>query len=281
MSSHIKKFIKLSSLIFLLPLSFTSLATDYTDLQAYEIEVVIFSFNQTQSAGSEIWPDLVTTESVENSIELHNSSSLTLVPGVDEKAYYYSTLPAEKFRLVEQAEKLANSNDFSVIYHNAWIQPGLNKENAEFIHIKSIENQQQISVIDPLSNVTNNQGQITPTNPLYINNNPAEADTNVLLDGVVKVELGRYLHIYFDLKYQRNLAPQQGVIDATETSYKDIKYYPVQTHRRMRSKEVHYIDHPLIGILVLATPFERPEDNEEVEMINQPLNRLQAIPLSN
>jgi len=28
----------------------------------------------------------------------------------------------------------------------------------------------------------------------------------------------------------------------------------------MKSRELHYIDHPLIGIIVEATPIEMPED---------------------
>ncbi|MDH3450858.1 MAG: peptidoglycan binding protein CsiV, partial [Gammaproteobacteria bacterium] len=32
--------------------------------------------------------------------------------------------------------------------------------------------------------------------------------------------------------------------------------YPVRYHRRMRSSELHYIDHPLVGILILVTPVE-------------------------
>jgi len=260
--------------VLLLPMP--ALATDYSDLPAYEIEVVIFSFNQTQSAGSEIWPDLVTTESVENAIELHNSTSLTQVPGPDQMAYYYSKIPAESFRLSEKVNKLIASKKFKVIYHSAWIQPGLDKENAEFIHIQSINNNSTVPVIDALTNINDN---FSSANPSIIQSTDNKAQ-QPLLDGVVKVELGRYLHIYFDLKYQRNLAPQQGVIESSK-NYKDIKFYPVQTHRRMRSKEVHYIDHPLIGILVLATPFELPTEEDSEELINQPLYRLENIPRSN
>ncbi len=254
-------------------------AVDYSDLNAYEIEIVIFSFNQSQSAGSEIWPDLVTTASIENAIELHNATSLTQVPGPDEKAYYYSKIPAENFRLANQVEKLTASNRYKVIYHSAWIQPGLDKENAEFIHIQSANNNGAFPVIDPIGNIYNGNSN-NPSNPLIIQPSENVAAKTPLLDGVIKVELGRYLHIYFDLKYQRNIAPQQGVIDSSK-NYKDIKFYPVQTHRRMRSKEIHYIDHPLIGILVLATPFELPVEDNGEEMINQPLYKLENIPISN
>ncbi len=38
--------------------------------------------------------------------------------------------------------------------------------------------------------------------------------------------------------------------------------FPFRQSRRMRSGELHYLDHPLIGILVLVTPYEDDEDTD-------------------
>ncbi len=54
------------------------------------------------------------------------------------------------------------------------------------------------------------------------------------LEGTVKVSLGRYLHVDLDLLLDHR--------------------YRFQAHRRMRSGEIHYIDHPLMGALVLISP---------------------------
>ena len=264
--------------VWLIIFSFESVAVDYTEVPAYEIEVIIFKFNDSRSAGNEIWPDLVESVSVENSITLHNNYSFTLTPGVDTKGYYYAKLPADKYRLSDELGKLTASKEYEILYHSAWIQPGLDKENAESIHIKSNGITTKPSIINPIAPA--------PVNNLELNNNslitgqnnqPAE---DAILDGLIKVELGRYLHIHFDLKYQRDLAPGQGILNASSLkTYKQLKYYPVQTHRRMRSKEVHYIDHPLIGILVLATPFELPSEETEPETINAPLLKLGDVPV--
>lgn len=269
---------KLSTLACLLFISSNISATDYSDLKAYEIEVVIFKSKSTKAAGSETWPDLVTTESTSNSIELHNSTSLTLIPGPDEKAYYYSKIPAENFRLTNEAEKLVKSNEYEVIFHSAWIQPGLDKENAEFIHIQSNENDNNLNIIDPL--LSDSSQSINQAQSMILATDQNIIETQPVLDGVIKVELGRYLHIFFDLKYKRDLAPVQGIINTKSSgTYKEIKYYPVQTQRRMRSKEVHYIDHPLIGILVLATRFELPTEDEQ-DMSDQPLLKLKDVPVN-
>lgn len=253
-------------------------AIDYTDLPAYEIEVVIFKFTDSRSSGNEVWPDLVKTESLENSIELHNSTSLTQIPGVDTKGYYYSKIPQENFRLSSEAEKLTASKKYKILYHSAWIHPGLDKESAESIHIKATESDLTSAALDSLTPSIIDNTSISHYQPSF--NKAPQEEENTILEGLIKVELGRYLHINFDLKYKRDLAPVQGVINiASLKNYEDIKYYPVKMHRRMRSKEVHYIDHPLIGILVLATRFELPEDGTTPEFVDTPLIKLKDVPV--
>jgi hypothetical protein len=54
------------------------------------------------------------------------------------------------------------------------------------------------------------------------------------MEGTIKVSVGRYLHVDLDLLLGKS--------------------YRMQAHRRMRSKELHYIDHPKMGALVLISP---------------------------
>jgi hypothetical protein len=56
------------------------------------------------------------------------------------------------------------------------------------------------------------------------------------LDGTVKISVERYLHINLDLLLNGR--------------------YRFTGHRRMRSGETHYIDHPMMGALVLVSPLE-------------------------
>ena len=37
----------------------------------------------------------------------------------------------------------------------------------------------------------------------------------------------------------------------------------IERSRRMRSGEVHYLDHPLLGMVVKVTPWEEPEESQE------------------
>jgi hypothetical protein len=58
--------------------------------------------------------------------------------------------------------------------------------------------------------------------------------------GVVQVTRGRYLHARVDLVYYDELGGP----------------YRLEGRRRMRSNELHYLDHPLFGVLVVVTPVE-------------------------
>lgn len=59
------------------------------------------------------------------------------------------------------------------------------------------------------------------------------------LDGTLRVYLTRYLHVDTDLLYQR---------EGSEIPVR------LQASRRMRSGELHFLDHPLFGVLILVTP---------------------------
>lgn len=96
------------------------------------------------------------------------------------------------------------------------------------------------------------------------------------LDGTVKVVVSRYLHVYTDLHFTTPVqwtaipqadAPADAAADEGESRPRgggDITAprvalgpdgramlsYPFVQHRRMRSGELHYLDHPVLGMLI-------------------------------
>lgn len=68
------------------------------------------------------------------------------------------------------------------------------------------------------------------------------------LQGLIKITKGRYLHIETDL-----------LLNKPDSSHP----YRIQLHRRMRSNELHYIDHPMAGLIALAKRYEPEEIIEE------------------
>jgi hypothetical protein len=61
------------------------------------------------------------------------------------------------------------------------------------------------------------------------------------LVGTAKVSVRRYLHLDLDLLLESSNGPAPGGL------------YRMQAHRRMRKGELHYIDHPAMGVLVRIT----------------------------
>lgn len=61
------------------------------------------------------------------------------------------------------------------------------------------------------------------------------------LVGTAKVSARRYLHLDLDLLLESSNGPAPNGL------------YRMQAHRRMRSGELHYIDHPAMGVLVRIT----------------------------
>lgn len=62
---------------------------------------------------------------------------------------------------------------------------------------------------------------------------------NVGMSGLVRVARGRYLHLDAELR----LGP-------------DPRVPPLTMHRRFRSGELHYVDHPQVGILIQAERYQ-------------------------
>ena len=69
--------------------------------------------------------------------------------------------------------------------------------------------------------------------------------------GNVRVSLARYLQIELDLLYTR---PPPVTDDAAAPADAIPTRFRLIAERRMRSRELHYIDHPMFGVLVLVTP---------------------------
>ncbi|NVK37980.1 MAG: hypothetical protein HWE18_08655 [Gammaproteobacteria bacterium] len=66
------------------------------------------------------------------------------------------------------------------------------------------------------------------------------------LKGLFYLHVSRYLHSKIDLQFIPNQAKSPSELISFQQS------------RRMRSKEIHYIDHPLVGALIRILPVEHP-----------------------
>jgi len=167
----------------------------------YDIEIVILEDTSGRYSKTENWPIIPEEVATENKNPAHSRSA--------ESEKRIKLLPNESFKLNDEIKRIEESNEYKVLLHTAWRQPGLDKPVAFPVHI-----------------ATNDQ---------------PESKVGSYIEGDITLVLSRYLHVSGDLTFYRN--EKDGYVP-----------YPVKFDRRMRSRETHYIDHPMISVLVLTTP---------------------------
>jgi hypothetical protein len=133
----------------------------------------------------------------------------------------------------------------------------------------------------------------------------AEGETPLpRLDGTLRLILSRYLHLESDLvwreplpSYLAGMLPVEDIAasevaitgeeqvaapaalegdeammstEAETLSELNYQVFRMKQSRRMRSNEVHYIDHPLFGIIALVTRYELPQPETTEAAAQQP-----------
>ncbi len=84
------------------------------------------------------------------------------------------------------------------------------------------------------------------------------------LTGTVRLFQSRYLHFETDLFYRKAAYdnPAQG--------------FRLKDHRRINTKELAYFDHPVFGMLVMATRLRRSGEQVEQEPVEEPANAVET-----
>jgi hypothetical protein len=211
------------------------------DARWYQVEVILFSQDSEGFRGSEQWPNDYRLPDSQNAIELR--------PYSEGERVAFSLIASEGLQLNGEADRVRADPDLRLLTHMAWIQPGLESEKTKGVRLalRHEDELAQQAIVDPF----------TP---------PA-------LEGVLTLTLSRYLHIKADLLYRE--ARRDGEFeDSMEANYQppgpvDLfmlsenneslpwspwQIYRMEESRRMRSNELHYLDHPMFGMLVRVTP---------------------------
>lgn len=224
----------------------------------YQVEMIVFA--RKEDNGNEHWPTNIKLRYPGDWVELKAAAS-----GADAKEPFY-VLPSNERQLNAQALKLQRSGRAEVLFHNAWRQIITNKNRSKAIIInggqtygqhQALEGSIRLSVATYLELQTNlwfsqfdlNIGQeVTqqwPTIPLRPNYSEVPAsrlslDSNIDLDQELAEE---------------NTQSESTSSIAEDSGYVTRKIILLQQERDMRSGEVHYIDHPILGIIVQVTHY--------------------------
>jgi hypothetical protein len=229
---------KILTTIFLLFLTLSHAHADDVaaakDLKEYDVEIIIFEDAHASYLKSETWDQKSKTEEQQAASTKKSKISTT---------GFKSIKPAI---LKKQYKRINGSSAYNVLFYGAWRQAGLDKEKAFEININKLKS----------SHTDKSKNNLT---------------------GTFKLVLARYLHIYNQLNYHRKITasadPETTAANPGENEKQtevvsnglvpNNGIYPLNSHRRMRSKELHYIDHPLVGMLIQINPVKKKKETTE------------------
>ncbi|MGK0476485.1 MAG: hypothetical protein ACJAYV_002160 [Oleispira sp.] len=254
----------------------------------YEVEVVLIGYQDNQKISHEHWPEILIKDQLTDALvsdttlmskrtsdpwqwinwwndQEEPTHDLYNVKGG--QASNIVTTPKLRTPFAEQGiafegtiKRFSNTDKLQVMWSRKWQQPIPEKEDTELA-----ENAVKIDFRTPL----NFQKTLSSSAPLL------EAEVT----GELYLYRSRYLHLVSNLNIQHwqslnnnsatdksinvlpnhsnnndNIIPSNSSSPLTAIDEIPLRAASVKQSRRMRSNELHYIDHPLLGILVRVTP---------------------------
>lgn len=241
----------LTAIALMLPLAILPAAGNERD-DWYDIEIIVFEHKAGPGAAAELWTPDPGAPAVETAIEPAPPPGmlpplLTESMPVADVRMPYRQLDASELRLERLHNRLTVSGDYEPRLHLGWRQPANPDQPVRGVRVRMPE---KMSVGD----------HQLPAGALFIDTRAVRAPLPraAVVDGVVSLQRSRFLHLSLDLLL---LEPS---LETAETGLFSIfsrresrqKVYRLQAQRRIRANEVHYFDHPVIGVLVQVTPHE-------------------------
>ena len=236
----------LMAIIFLFTVA--SHASDNAEKQLYDVELLVFQ-QLVDSDDGEIWPvdisawfneapDALQADTVPEFTDGRTISEFGSRPKIS-NGDFDETMKSEKILLSEQADPIDKVN---------WLAGGEYKLLDEAAALR------RSSGFRPLAHIAWRQvaADRNLAKPIRL---PAseKTKTGAYIDGKVKLSLGRYLHLDLNLQFHEVLGT-----DLFEQPEFDIPEIRLEEKRRMRSRKLHYFDHPRFGVLAIITPYEAP-----------------------
>lgn len=254
----------------------------------YEVELIVFAYTDPQALEAEQWPLLEGIELPRDSLVALRlpsdaplaqsddnlpavglrSAAAASAPAPDMPAAY-EILPADSLRLNAAYQHLSRSAKTTPLLHVAWRQPTLDEQHAPPVLL-------QDGMTEPLhapsaADAASDTAFVGPISPRLI--------------GTVRVSVARYLHLAADLVYRQRVTqraaepvsdlelwydrPYPTLNEPQGPAYRlhqwqAIRGFEMQESRRMRSTKLHYLDHPMFGLLAVITPVQLPEATKAV-----------------
>ncbi|RYY02039.1 MAG: hypothetical protein EOO53_15030 [Gammaproteobacteria bacterium] len=191
----------------------------------YQVELIVFARNESNP--QENWP---------SDIKLIYPENLLSVKADGNSPEGFSLLPANERLLNPQAATLARSGSYTLLYHQAWRQMIYGrKANIAISGGKTFNGHQEL------------EGSISLSVAQYL-----KVQTNLWLTQFAPAGTN-----ITDTWPELPNIPNTDISEADKSQgYLIKRIVKLSEVRTMRSSEVHYIDHPLLGVIVKIIPVE-------------------------
>lgn len=202
----------------------------------------------------------------------------------------YKLLAPEEYQLHGAFAKLKENENYQPLIHVAWRQVIPPRATPDLIHLHS---DLPLPVLTPNVNEAVAESDMELP-PVYEDNLSLELPVEMMfeedelpktIDGTVSLGLGRYIHVGVDLALFKPLQgidsppaytlPQPPQMDFIPFAMKapalaepqepelPAEFFQLKGNIRMPSGEMHYLDHPHGGVLIMFTRYELPEPELE------------------
>lgn len=250
----------LFAIVFALPVTVFSQSSD-EETRYYDVEIIIFKNVQVPKGKEFILPVSLPPRG-KDGIHFSTASGIR-----DAAKKSFKVTPKGKLLMTDKAEKIIESPYYELLVHQGWRQPGMDKEQSLSVWVRGgkVYGDEYISIDSQLSGV-----QLESMSQANDSTQQVIRGTNEKLfelEGKITIVLARYLHTYTDLIFRRPRLTLDQNLDNPElaTALEDspntriLDNYHMFERRRMRSKSLHYLDHPEFSLLVYITPYVKPD----------------------
>lgn len=233
----------------------------------YQVELMLVAYTDTALIDNETWPEYLAPLDMQAdtpdfrwwltpSVQQHQALMANYGFSKTPKALWQLPMqPLESLELKDAAQRISKRADMNILWHQAWIEPIQEQGNA-IIHPINIQIEDDFTL------------SLTGNFSLYLSrflhlNTDLVMQHSKIADADEAIELTNSLNETVNALIQEKegfqpAAPAQTDFDLADTEptlvLKPIRAAQIKLQRRMRSQELHYIDHPMLGIIVKITP---------------------------
>lgn len=185
----------------------------------YQVEIIVFARDSADAENEENWS---------KHPALRYPAQTIVLPASDGSGVAYQLLPTDMLQLNREASAIAQRRNMRVLTHAAWLQPLEDPTRAKSIFISGGKQ--------------------------FGTHRELEGTLAVGVEHFLRADANLWLSRFISGGSGETLPPAPGIDNGIGASeFTATQTVVLQEQRRMRSGELHYFDHPKIGLVMLVT----------------------------